>query len=43
MEINVASGLTESKIGEGLDWAYEKALSGGPGLDSAQDLADESL
>ncbi len=43
MEINVASGLTESKIGEGLDWAYEKALSGGPGLDSAQDLADDYL
>ena len=32
--------MTEGKIMEVLDWAYDKAINGVPGLDSAQELAD---
>jgi hypothetical protein len=35
--------LTESKIMQTLDWAYEKAVDGAPGLDSASELADDYL
>lgn len=35
--------LTESKIMQALDWAYDKAVNGVPGLDSAQELAESYL
>jgi len=35
--------LTESKIMQALDWAYEKAVDGVPGLDSASELAEDYL
>lgn len=35
----MANNLTESKIMDILDWTYEKAINGIPGLDSAYDLA----
>lgn len=35
--------LTESKIMQALDWAYEKAVDGLPGLDSASELAKDYL
>ncbi|PAY01039.1 EcsC family protein [Pseudoalteromonas sp. HM-SA03] len=35
--------LTESKIMQALDWAYEKAVNGVPGLDSASELAEDYL
>ena len=35
----MAKNLTESKIMDILDWTYEKAVNGLPGLDSAYDLA----
>ena len=35
--------LTESKIGQTLDWAYDKAISGVPGTMSAQKLAEDYL
>lgn len=35
----MANSLTESKIIDILDWTYEKAVNGIPGLDSAYDLA----
>jgi len=37
----MAKELTESKILQTLDWAYEKAINGVPGLDSAQELAND--
>lgn len=36
----MASQLTENKILGALDWAYDKAVGGIPGLDSAQELAE---
>ena len=35
----MANNLTESKIMDVLNWSYEKAVNGVPGLDSAYDLA----
>ncbi len=37
------SGLTESNVGRLLDWAYEKALNGIPGTDTAYELAESYL
>lgn len=39
MEPLVAKDLTESKIMQALDFAYEKAMTGLPGLDSAVEMA----
>jgi hypothetical protein len=36
-------GLTESKIMQTLDWAYDKAINGVAGLDSAIELADDYM
>lgn len=35
--------ITESKISQALDWAYEKAINGVVGLDSASDLASDYM
>lgn len=35
--------ITQSKIMTALDWAYDKAINGVPGLDSAQEIADSYL
>lgn len=35
--------LTETKIMQALDWAYDKAINGFPGLDSAQELAESYI
>ncbi len=35
--------LTQSKIMKALDWAYEKAIDGIPGLDSAPELAENYM
>lgn len=35
--------LTETKIMQALDWAYDKAVNGISGLDSAQELADDYI
>lgn len=37
------NNLTERKIMEVLDWTYDKALAGGMGIDSAQELAESYL
>lgn len=37
------STLTETKIMQALDWAYDKAINGIPGLDSAQELAESYI
>lgn len=37
------SGLTESNVGKVLDWAYEKAVNGIPGTDTAAELAENYL
>ena len=37
----MAKELTESTIMHTLDWAYEKAVDGVPGFDSASELADD--
>jgi len=34
------NNITETKIMKILDWTYEKAVNGGPGLDSASRIAD---
>jgi hypothetical protein len=39
----MAKDLTESKIMQALDWAYDKAVTGVPGLDSAQEMAADYL
>lgn len=39
----MANELTQSKIMNALDWAYEKAVNGVPGLDSAEEMASEYL
>ncbi len=36
----MANDLTESKIMQALDWAYEKAINGVAGLDSAIEMAE---
>lgn len=36
----MSNDLTESKIQQVLEWAYEKAVNGVPGLDTAKDLAN---
>ncbi len=35
--------ITQNKIMQALDWGYEKAVNGVPGLDSAQKLAEDYL
>ncbi len=37
----MSNELSESKIMQALDWAYEKSINGFSGLDSAEDLACE--
>ncbi|WP_271679068.1 EcsC family protein [Thermomonas mangrovi] len=37
------SKLTESKVMGALDWAYDRALGGIPGFDSAQELAESYM
>lgn len=37
------SGLTESNVGKLLEWAYEKAINGIPGTDTAYELAESYL
>lgn len=39
----MANDLSESKIMQALDWAYEKAVIGMPGLDSAIELAEDYM
>lgn len=39
----VANDLTHGKVMQALDWAYDKAVNGVPGLDSAGEMADEYL
>lgn len=39
----MANNLTESKIIDVLNWSYEKAVNGVPGLDSAYDLAADYM
>lgn len=39
----MSESLTESKIMAALDWAYDKAVDGVAGLDSAEDLAEDYL
>lgn len=39
----MASDLSESKIMQILDWAYDKAVNGVPGLDSAEEMASDYL
>ncbi len=35
--------ISESKIMQALDWAYDKAINGVPGFDSASELADDYI
>ena len=37
------SALTESKLRKVMDWSYEKAINGLPGMDSADELAQNYL
>ena len=39
----MANDLTESKIMQALDWAYDKAINGVAGLDSASELASDYM
>lgn len=39
----MAKNLTESKVIELLNWSYDKAVNGVPGLDSASDLAKDYM
>jgi len=39
----MAKNLDENKIMKALDWAYDKAINGVPGLDSAQEMAEDYL
>jgi hypothetical protein len=39
----MAKELTESKIMQTLDWSYDKAVSGVPGLDSAHEMAEDYM
>lgn len=40
---NEFASLSQQKIMKSLDWAYDKAVNGVPGLDSAQDMANNYL
>jgi uncharacterized protein (DUF697 family) len=42
-ECRVSEGLSESRIMQALDWAYEKAVNGVSGLDSASELAESYM
>jgi len=42
-EYFVAEEITESKIMKTLDWAYDKAINGVAGLDSASEMAESYL
>jgi len=35
------SSLTENKIMGAIEWAYDKAINGAPGLDTAQEMAED--
>ena len=35
--------ITQSKMMEVLDWSYEKAVNGLPGMETAQELANNYL
>ena len=37
----MVKNLTENKIMQVLDWAYDKAVNGVPGVDSAQKMAED--
>lgn len=37
------NNLTESKIMQVLDWSYDKAINGLPGMETAEELAEEYL
>lgn len=39
----MSDSLSESKIMSVLDWAYEKAINGGVGLDSASEMAESYM
>ncbi|MFS2139165.1 EcsC family protein [Duganella sp. Dugasp56] len=39
----MANELTHTKVMQALDWAYEKAVNGVAGLDSAEEMANEYL
>lgn len=39
----MAEKINENKMMQVLDWAYDKAVNGVPGLDTAQDLAEDYL
>jgi len=39
----MAEQLTQGKIMDALDWGYDKAVNGVPGLDSAQEMSENSL
>jgi len=39
----VSEELSENKVMQALDWAYEKAVNGVPGLDSASELAESYM
>jgi uncharacterized protein (DUF697 family) len=39
----MGTALTESSIGQAIDWAYEKAIDGLPGFGTAREMADEYL
>lgn len=41
--MNTSKELTPSVIQKALDWAYDKAVNGIPGLGTAQDLAHDFL
>ena len=40
---NELTSLSQEVILNALDWAYDKAVNGVRGLDSAQDMADDYL
>lgn len=39
----MANELTQGKIMDALDWAYNKAVTGAPGFDSAEEMAEDYL
>lgn len=39
----MSTDLSESKIMQALDWAYDKAVNGVTGLDSASELAEDYM
>lgn len=39
----MSTSITQSKIMQAMDWAYDKAIDGVPGLDSASEMAAEYL